>query len=278
MGDLPFTICFDFETTTGDSVLLDKKMYVISYCQVYTFHPKLKLPKNIVLKSFQQNNNEITSLDHLSREHIPYFDQVTMSQMKDSAMRVLHKENTVALAELFALELKFPIYTLVKWFNFTIKTKFLELDNFQKQAFMEKNPLDLARTTCSICGFKLCLFAYEGHEQTLNLTIWFDFIVKQEYLFLKNIGVYNESETLESFYESFEYFLEMLALLKNENFKLQEMEQEKLREFLENCCADCEDGQEIHERINEFKIVKKKTNRWREIQRQDVLLNNWICL
>ena len=74
MGDLPFTICFDFETTTGDSVLLDKKVYVISYCQVYTFHPKLKLPKNIVLKSFQQNYNEITSLDHLSREHIPYFD------------------------------------------------------------------------------------------------------------------------------------------------------------------------------------------------------------
>ena len=89
-----------------------------------------------------------------------------MSQMKDAAMRVLYKENAVALAELFALELKFTIDTLVNWFNSTIKTKFLELDNFQKQAFMEKNPLDLAKTTCSICGFKLCLSSYEGHEQT----------------------------------------------------------------------------------------------------------------
>ena len=64
-----------------------------------------------------------------------------MSQMKDAAMRVLYKENAVALAELFALELKFTIDTLVNWFNSTIKTKFLELDNFQKQAFMEKKSI-----------------------------------------------------------------------------------------------------------------------------------------
>ena len=70
MGDLPFTVYFDFETTTGDSVLFDKKMYVISYCQVYAFHPKLKLRKIVVFRSFQQNYDEITSLDHLSQEHI----------------------------------------------------------------------------------------------------------------------------------------------------------------------------------------------------------------
>ena len=172
-------------------------------------------------------------------------------------MRVLYKENAVALAELFALELKFTIDTLVNWFNSTIKTKFLELDNFQKQAFMEKNPLDLAKTTCSICGFSF-VFLLTKVMNKQNLTTWFDFIVQQEYLFLKNIGVDKESETLESFYESFEYFLEILTLLKNENFKLQEMEQEKLREFLENCCADCEDDQEMRESINEFKIVKKR--------------------
>ena len=76
MGDLPFTVCFDSETTSGDSVLLDKIMYVISCCQVYTFHPKLKLPKIVVFRIFQQHYDEITSLDHLSQEHIPYFDQL----------------------------------------------------------------------------------------------------------------------------------------------------------------------------------------------------------
>ena len=76
MGDLPFTVCFDSETTSGDSVLLDKIMYVISCCQVYIFHPKLKLPKIVVFRIFQQHYDEITSLDHLSQEHIPYFDQL----------------------------------------------------------------------------------------------------------------------------------------------------------------------------------------------------------
>ena len=76
MGDLSFTVYFDFETTTGDSVLLDKIMYVLSYCQVYAFHLKLKLPKIVVFRIFQQNYDEITTLSHLSQEHIPYFDQL----------------------------------------------------------------------------------------------------------------------------------------------------------------------------------------------------------
>ena len=46
----------------------------------------------------------------------------------------------VALAELFMLELKFTIDTLIKWFNATLKPKILELNNFQKQAFVEENP------------------------------------------------------------------------------------------------------------------------------------------
>ena len=38
LGDVPLTVCFDFETTTGNSAFSDPKMYVISYCQIYTFH------------------------------------------------------------------------------------------------------------------------------------------------------------------------------------------------------------------------------------------------
>ena len=32
MGYLPFPVYFDFETTTGDCILHDQKIYVISYC------------------------------------------------------------------------------------------------------------------------------------------------------------------------------------------------------------------------------------------------------
>ena len=45
MGDLYFTVYFDFEITTGDNILHDSKMFVISYCQIYTFHPDINLDK-----------------------------------------------------------------------------------------------------------------------------------------------------------------------------------------------------------------------------------------
>ena len=170
MGYLPFIFYFDFETTTGDSVTDDKKMYVISYCQIYAFHPTLNLEKIVIFRSFQQNFEEITCLDHFSQEHISFFDQVTMKKMKDAALSVLSREKTTPLSALFALELKFTIDTLVKWFNATFKQKFLELSDFQKQAFVEKNPIDFCETVCSIRSFILSLSAREGLERTINLT------------------------------------------------------------------------------------------------------------
>ena len=84
MGDLPFTVYFDFETTIGDRILHDPKIFVISYCQIYSFHPDLKLDKTVIYRSFQQNAEEIYSLDHFSQEHVKFFDSVTFDQMKDA--------------------------------------------------------------------------------------------------------------------------------------------------------------------------------------------------
>ena len=75
MGYLPFTVYFDFETTTGDSILHDPKMFVISYCQIYSFHPDLKLDKIVIYRSFQKNAEEIYSLDHFSQENVKFLIQ-----------------------------------------------------------------------------------------------------------------------------------------------------------------------------------------------------------
>ena len=32
LADVPFTVYFDFETTTGNTLFLDPKMFVVSYC------------------------------------------------------------------------------------------------------------------------------------------------------------------------------------------------------------------------------------------------------
>ena len=43
LGDVPFSIYFDFETTTGSVVFFDAKMFVVSYCMVVAFHPELDI-------------------------------------------------------------------------------------------------------------------------------------------------------------------------------------------------------------------------------------------
>ena len=73
MGDFSFTVYFDFETPTGDSVVDDRKMFMVSYCQIYAFHPDLNLDKIVIFRSFQQSSVEINSLDCFSQDHARFF-------------------------------------------------------------------------------------------------------------------------------------------------------------------------------------------------------------
>ena len=105
-----------------------QKMFVISYCQIYAFHPSLNLDKIVIFRSFQQKADEIYSLDDFRNEHIPFFDRVTFQQLKDTAASVLAREKSTSLSELFSVELNFTTDTLNKWFKSVFKSKFLELN------------------------------------------------------------------------------------------------------------------------------------------------------
>ena len=155
LGDVPFTVYFDFETTTGDIVFSDPKMFVVSYCQIYSFHPSLNLGRIVMFRHFQQSPGEIYDLNHFKQEHVPYFDKITFCQLKDAATAVLAREKSTWLAELFSVELKFTTDTLNNWFSNTIKTKFLKLDDIKKQMFIKENLIVSSKTTCCICGFLL---------------------------------------------------------------------------------------------------------------------------
>ena len=177
LGDVPFMVYFDFETTTGDAVFLDPKIFVVSYCKIYTFHPSLNLDK--IFRSFQQSPEEIYDLSHFRQEHIAYFDKVTFNQLKDAATTVLAREKSSSLSELFSVKLKFTINILNNWFSNTIKPKFLELDKLKKQMFVKENPVVASETICYIFGFSLVTEAYGKHER------WYDFIVERGHLFIK---------------------------------------------------------------------------------------------
>ena len=166
-------------------------MFVVSYCQIHSFHPSLNLGKIVIFKSFQQSPEEIYDLNHFKQEHVSYFDKITFCQLKDAAPAVLPCEKSTSLAELFSLELKFIIDTLNNWFSNTIKTKFLELDNIKKQMFIKENCIVPSKTTCCICGFLVDTEACGEHQR------WYDFIVEMEYLFLRNIYSEKDVEKME---------------------------------------------------------------------------------
>ena len=65
LGDVSFTVHFDFEATTSDTVFFDPKMFVVSYCQIYSFHLSLNFEKIVIFRSFQQTAEEIYELSHL---------------------------------------------------------------------------------------------------------------------------------------------------------------------------------------------------------------------
>ena len=52
LSDVPFTVYLDFDVTSGDSVFFDPRMIVVSYCQIYSFHPSLNLDKIVIYRSY----------------------------------------------------------------------------------------------------------------------------------------------------------------------------------------------------------------------------------
>ena len=141
LDDVPFTVYFDFETNPGNSVFFDPKMFVVSYCQIYSFHPALDLDKIVIFKSFQQSAEEMYDLNQLKQEHVAFFNKTTFLQLKDGASAVLAREKSTSLAELFLVELKFTIGILNDWFSNVIKPKFFELEDIKKQILTKENPI-----------------------------------------------------------------------------------------------------------------------------------------
>ena len=49
LGDLPFALYFHLERTAGSNLFQDKKLYVISYCIIIAFHPKLDISESLYI-------------------------------------------------------------------------------------------------------------------------------------------------------------------------------------------------------------------------------------
>ena len=194
IGDLPFAIYYDFETTTGSGIFHDAKMNVVSYCIVVVFHPDLKIPRMVIYRSFDQSLAEVESLQHfidLKQDFLScgYHNLKTLKQLGDCALSVFNKSRNTALAEMFNVELKFVCDSLKTWFLTEIKS--VEIDEKFKDDFLKNNLPE----TCHICNFPINPFVHGG---------WFEHVCSAEHLYLQNI--YKKIDLLRMGIYDFETF------------------------------------------------------------------------
>ena len=156
IGDLPFSIYFDVETTSGKKIYnFDEGscLYPVSYFFVVAFHPKLNLEKIFVVRSFNHTFEQLNDVGYLSNEMLLYFEPKTARQLRDCAVAVHQKRKRFSLSEMFSWELKFVIDILKKWLGEKYFRRFKELNFFSKQRFKSINPISWDKTKYVICEF-----------------------------------------------------------------------------------------------------------------------------
>ena len=224
--DLPFSIYFDFETTSPtDADWLnpeDKKMFVVSYVMVIAFHPALCLDKILIQRSYCHSQKELPSINDLSREQMQFNATILIRQLYDIAMIVSKRICKNAMAQMFCIEIAFVKKTLLSWFNKKFTARFKELTNDEKIKFKQQNPIDYQNNKCVICKMPLKIYPTNSKTTDPNMT-YGDFIIRYEYKFLRNIYMQKELEwsedliNLDAFYEAFQKFIhfsiEMISLL-----------------------------------------------------------------
>ena len=104
--------------------------------------------------------------------------------------------------------------------------------------------------------------------------MWYDFTVQQEYLLIRNNYKYEDLsqmenlKSLENFYETFSYFLEVVVLLDkcgDRTISLSNVDDiETLKRFFNEDLVDYDDFSEVYEAIDDSKIIGKYGDYGRE--------------
>ena len=265
MGDVPFSVYYDFETTTCSVVSFYAKMYVVSYCMVIAFHPELKIPRLFILRSYDQTEQDLTSLTHFQVLEYNFFDdrenynKVTLKQLEDAAFSVQNREKNTALAEMFSIELKFTVDCLKFWF--TKKHKILDLEIDLKADFKQNNPLE-KETLCCLCNFPIDPRSKNG---------WVDHVFKVEHLFLENI--YSEKQMVQMGIDKFEVFSQKLnTILDSLDSFCTSIESEKI-------FSNEQEDSEINDIIEKIKKIKtSKEDEGKAFPISDKFLSNMIAI
>ena len=252
-GDLPFSIYFDFETTSPTDANWvnpeEKKIIVMYYVIVVAFHLSLNLDRILIQRSYCHPQTEMISINYLTREQIQYRSVELIKQLYDQAIHVSKRNCKNTLAQMFCIEIAFVKKTLLSWFNKKFTARFKELTNDQKIHYKRQNPIDYQNRKCVICKMPLKVSPTNPKTEDEQMT-YGDFIIRYEYKFLKNIYTQKQLEwsedliSLEAFYEAFQKFIHIsidLISLLSEYTKTHMLDiSMEVSNFLELNFADCD--------------------------------------
>ena len=260
--DIPLTAYIDFETTAPTDKMLDPescKMKAVSYAIIFAFHPKLDFERIIIERSFGHSREKLTTIDYLTNEQLKFKDEITLKQLRDSALEVSSKRKPNAISEMFSVELKFASDCLLKWFY--SKNKKIELSLQEEKDYELKNPIDWENGKCSICTFPLDVKPSEKLNEKIT---YGDFIIQKEHKFLRNVLSKEDLkksesiESIESYHEKFKKYIKICIFAEDSLTtlnKFSECVHEEFIDFINENFEEIENFAELKELISEIKVL-----------------------
>ena len=93
-GDIPFCVYADFETTAPTDDYLNpenKAMNAVSYSLIFAWHPKLSLPRQMVVRGYNHSLDELSNMSYLTSEELAMRNQTATRQLQDAVLNVHSK-------------------------------------------------------------------------------------------------------------------------------------------------------------------------------------------
>ena len=107
---MPFAVYADFETSAPNCDFTcpeNNTMFSVSYSLLFAWHPKLKLPRQVVVRGLNHSVENLADVSYLTEEQLALRKQSTTEQLRDAAIEVSKRKNENAINVLFNIELKF---------------------------------------------------------------------------------------------------------------------------------------------------------------------------
>ena len=119
-GDLTLVAYIGFETTAPAENFLNreqKTMFVVSYTLIFAFHLKFNSNHVVVQRSSGHLLLKLVTIDYLTKDQLEFVDKDLVQQLKDCVISVSETKCKTAVAQIFAVKLKFALNCLLKWLN-----------------------------------------------------------------------------------------------------------------------------------------------------------------